>query len=76
MERDIKANKNEITNIELRYTSALLATDRKTSLKEIALILAREERNSVIPSTKKSVDYEKIEKQLTSIERLISKLSN
>jgi len=74
MERDIKSNKNEITNIELRYTAGLLATDRKTSLKEIAMALANEERNSIVPKASDPKKKDKIEKQLESITKLISKI--
>ena len=74
MERDIKANKNEITNIELRYTAGLLASERTTSLKEIAIILAQEERNSLIPNVSKKADEQSVLKQLAVIEKLVSKL--
>lgn len=76
MERDIKANKNEITNIELRYTAGLLANDKKTSLKEIALILANEERNTTTPNIKSERNETRILKQLTELEKLISKLGS
>ncbi|MET3613807.1 hypothetical protein ABID16_002136 [Rhizobium aquaticum] len=47
-EKDILKNKNEITNIELRLTAGLMASDKDSQLNAVSAALSKEERNFII----------------------------
>ena len=55
-ESDIKQNKNEITNLELRLAAGLLVGDDQKAKSDIAKSLVKEERNFILKKGEKTSD--------------------
>ncbi|MGB0799429.1 MAG: hypothetical protein ACPGRD_08940 [Planktomarina sp.] len=78
-ESDIKQNKNEMTNLELRMAAGLLVGDDRKSLRDIGMMLARDERNFIVKKDEKlagEVWKTEIKDLQDTVAQLIAKLPN
>ena len=74
-ENDIKQNKNEITNIDLKYVSGNMLGEGD-AFKEVSISLAKEERNFILTKEQKvagSSDSVTVETMMGILEKLVDK---
>lgn len=72
VETAIKENKNEVTNLELKLASGLMLDGTPQSQEALALIFAKDDRNSLNPS--QSLDLKSTSSQLEELRKIISTL--
>ena len=78
-EKDIRRNKNEITNLEIKLAAGMLAEGSKATLNKLAEKLVSEERNFVMDKKEKSVLSDanpELTGVISSIQKLIKEVKS